>query len=214
MIEENFGELDSDFLKVWAQYLLDGDWGAHAKNVEKLAELGQINAIAEYFRADPEDVNPIIAKNLNSNESENFNVLYAKALQKEKEETKNGEFSVLLKKFKQACHELDNEDFLLKMNFRGLSDFMKEHELLTNQKKVLEGQIKSYKFVELLNRAASSCFKAWKDTQNPVFLENFCEMGLKHRDVMFGQNRSAVDFLGTARKFNKIKIKTNSYYFE
>lgn len=50
MIEYNFTELDNDFITCWCRYLLTGDIGLVMDDLEKLAELGQVNAIQEWYR--------------------------------------------------------------------------------------------------------------------------------------------------------------------
>ena len=50
MIEYNFNELDNDFITCWCKYLLTGDIGLVMDDLEKLAELGQVNAIQEWYR--------------------------------------------------------------------------------------------------------------------------------------------------------------------
>ena len=49
MLEYDFNELDNDFISLWSKYLLTNDTSKIMKNITKLAELGQINAIQSYY---------------------------------------------------------------------------------------------------------------------------------------------------------------------
>ena len=64
MIEYNFTELDNDFITCWCKYLLTGDKKLIMKDLEKLAELGQINAIQEWYRFNKVGDNAVIDKML------------------------------------------------------------------------------------------------------------------------------------------------------
>lgn len=49
MLEYNFNELDNDYITCWCKYLLTGDKKLVMKELEGLAELGQINAIQNWY---------------------------------------------------------------------------------------------------------------------------------------------------------------------
>lgn len=84
MLEYNFNELDDDFITLWSRYLLSYDATQIAADLEKLAELGQINAIQSYYLfladAGKTETNREIDKRLNESVySRNFNHLLAQA---------------------------------------------------------------------------------------------------------------------------------------
>ena len=203
MIEENFSELDGDFVKVCSRCILNGTMSGHEKDIEKLAELGQINAIIEYFYANPKQVNPLIEKNLNENKSENFNVLYAKSLQIRNKYFQNGDNSLpeLIKQRKSVCKEIDEFDFFSRISVQEVKTRIEIIKNLNKKKETIESQILDNEFVKYVNLALSSCFETWQKTADPVVLETFCEMGLKHREILFGKNKDVLDYIGAARKF-------------
>ena len=49
MLEHDFNELDNDYITLQSKYILTKDASQISENLEKLAELGQINAITSYY---------------------------------------------------------------------------------------------------------------------------------------------------------------------
>ena len=63
MIEYNFTELDSDYITLRSQFILNHDYSQIRKQITKLAELGQINAIQTWvMMKEKEETNPKIEK--------------------------------------------------------------------------------------------------------------------------------------------------------
>lgn len=75
MLEYNFNEIDNDFITCWCKYLLTGDKKMIMKDLEALAELGQINAIQNWYLFNKVGDNPYIDKiveELGDSYNENF----------------------------------------------------------------------------------------------------------------------------------------------
>lgn len=49
MLEYDFNELDNDFITLWSKYILWNDTSSIIKPLERLAEMGQINAIQSWY---------------------------------------------------------------------------------------------------------------------------------------------------------------------
>lgn len=200
MIVKNFTELDDDYITLMSKNLLENDASARAVQMEKLAELGQINAIQDYYLRNPAVVNPLIEKILDDNQSEDFEVLYAKALRSKNKEL--GEtFSGLINSYNRVCREIEEVSFA-----RVGSDTAKQNvehrKMLLTRKGQLESQIFQYQFIALLNKSLTNCFQEYKKTGDPVILERFCEIALtNNHNHLFGEtNKSALSHVLGVRK--------------
>ena len=91
MLENNFNELDDDFITIWSRFITAKEFKylSIKEDLEKLAELGQVNAMQSYylFLKAGEQHNPIIDKNVNMLYRNSFNNVLAKAY---KEMSENG----------------------------------------------------------------------------------------------------------------------------
>ena len=76
MLENDFGELDNDFITLWSRFLLSANFEIF-KQIEKLAELGQINAVQSYYHKNSRGVNNTIDKIVESYNGTDFNELLA-----------------------------------------------------------------------------------------------------------------------------------------
>ena len=78
MLEKNLNELDNDFITLWSKYLTTGN--LNLDTLTRLAELGQVNAIQEYYLNEEDAMFPnhTIAKNCEKLGND-FNGRYAKA---------------------------------------------------------------------------------------------------------------------------------------
>ncbi len=56
MLEYDFNELDNDFITLWSKYIMTGGDMRLCKDIEQLAELGQINAIQSWYLIKGKDV--------------------------------------------------------------------------------------------------------------------------------------------------------------
>ena len=56
ILEYNFNKLDDDFITLWARFILGRQEAALTKQIESLAELGQINAIQSWYVIKPKDL--------------------------------------------------------------------------------------------------------------------------------------------------------------
>ena len=95
MIEYNFNELDNDFITCWCRYLLTGDCNLVMGDLEKLAELGQVNAIQEWYRFNEVGDNKKIDERAEKI-GHNYNGLFVKARIGSKEESQIERQNVLL----------------------------------------------------------------------------------------------------------------------
>ena len=77
MLENNFNELDNDFVTLWSKYLVTGNLNLEV--LTKLAELGQVNAIQSYYLLEDDEAFPnhVIEKNC-KNLPNDYNGRYAK----------------------------------------------------------------------------------------------------------------------------------------
>ena len=65
MLEYDFNELDNDFVTLWSKKIVSGEDTLIFKDLTKLAELGQINAIQSwYLLAKDNDDNAVIDNNV------------------------------------------------------------------------------------------------------------------------------------------------------
>ena len=78
MLEKNFSSLDDDFITLWSTYLVNHKYKEISSNLQKLAELGQVNAIQSWYLWNKPGTNDVIDENC-KNLSNDSNSLYAKA---------------------------------------------------------------------------------------------------------------------------------------
>lgn len=92
MLEANFTELDNDFITLWSKFILTQDYMLIKNDLEKLAELGQVNAVQSYylFLEQGDKTNKLIDDIVDNNfKGGNFNYLLAKTHKKMFEEDYN-----------------------------------------------------------------------------------------------------------------------------
>ncbi len=85
MIETNFNDLDDDFITLWSRYFLTNNYNEIKSDIIRLAEKGQINAIAMYYGfLDKNEIeNEKIKKALDDYEYMDYNFYHAEAFRNE-----------------------------------------------------------------------------------------------------------------------------------
>ncbi len=153
MLEFNFTELDNDFITLWSKWILTHDYNLIKNNLEKLAELGQVNAVQSYYLfLDKNEIpNTIIDDIVDDLRGENFNFILAKA-------------------HKSGFYE------------KGYSDLIKQKEYLLrngyydDELEALNIQIERTQTWQLRDRAARNCLVQYNNSKNPLVLERFGEI--------------------------------------
>lgn len=77
MLEYNLNTLDNDFITLWSKYILTSDTSYIIKDLEKLAELGQINAVQSWYLFKEIGDNEKIDSIVKSYKLGNYNELFA-----------------------------------------------------------------------------------------------------------------------------------------
>ncbi len=77
MLEYNFNELDNDFITIWCRYISTQDISYIINDLEKLAELGQVNAVQSWYCFKKPGDNEAIDNIVKGYTGANFNELWA-----------------------------------------------------------------------------------------------------------------------------------------
>lgn len=156
MLEENFTPLDDDFITLWSKYIVSNEnYHEISCELEKLAELGQINAIQSWYLFNKPGVNDMIDKNCKGLGSDS-NSLWAKA---------NYEWLA----FNEWIE--DYETLTKKVNYQGeFFEAIKEKPLIP------AGVINQTEYVRKVFQAIRAGETEYQETQNPLTLQRYLEM--------------------------------------
>ena len=187
MIEYNFGELDNDFITCWCKYLLTGDIKTVIKDIEKLAELGQINAIMEWYKFKGLGDNPTIDKHTEEL-SDTYNDLFIKARIGSKDTEQIKEYNDLL-------NYVDEEVWVNGIR-SGYYD-------LTDKAIKARGKIKELEYINNYYLAVQRAFQIGNRTNDLIVMETANEM--------YSELARKIGIKDYAKKINKRVKKNNSY---
>ena len=156
MLEYGFNELDNDFVTLWSKKIVSGEDTIIFKDLTKLAELGQINAMQSwYFLAKNGDDNAVIDNLVDNLGNGGANELLAIA---HKDFFVNG-------RLVQMCA-------WWKLHSLGFSMTDEQDEKCNN----LRYEIQSSEYANCYRLAIEMYYNNYKNTHNPLVLERFYEM--------------------------------------
>lgn len=187
MLENNFTPLDNDFITYWSRFILQ--WQEEPEVLEKLAELGQVNAMQSYYLVNKDCVpNAVIEENAKALPQNNFNnqlVLAHRAYMKEND------------KITRASQEL--EDDLLKrkdiIQNSGVYYTYEEEQRLRFLNENISSNAQKLLYSNFgcgVTKSLTSTFELFKATQNPLVLERFCEVASGTPEVFIGAELSSL----------------------
>ncbi len=181
MLEYGFNELDNDFVTLWSKKLVSDEDFLIFRDLTKLAELGQINAIQSWYllaqRGDNNEVIDNIVKNLGNSGA---NALLARA-------NKNlFDTDIIIELSKWWA--LEDEGFLYRDNdeFRDLTERLRHTVFCC----YLAGSIEAY-------------YDNYEITHNPLVLERFYEM-MRARKIGY-KNLIQVKCKASSTEFSKLR---------
>ncbi|MDE6583518.1 MAG: hypothetical protein K2K31_02590, partial [Clostridia bacterium] len=156
MIEKDFTELDNDFITVWSKFILSSKKQLRSikHDIERLAELGQVNAVQSYylFLKQDDKSNEIIDKIVEGYPDTDFNYLQAKTNKLMKEEN-----------YEEYCKQFYNAE---------------RDALITGRPNKIKDIILNSRSFKLLCDTKKKCFEQYKQTNDPLILESFFEISL------------------------------------
>ena len=175
MLEYNFGELDNDFITLRSKFYLTHNINLAKNETEKLAELGQINAINSYFgtfNREEQFLNSKIMETIDNLSDEDFNYVFAKSCKYLlREDEKFKELATKIKK-------LSNDNYNYEID---LSVFLESEELpLLHSKEIekLKQEIAELNFYKTAKKAIKMAMEKYKITHNALILEREAEMSM------------------------------------
>lgn len=153
MFENIFTELDNDFITIWSKILLlrKKDGLDIFNDLERLAELGQVNAVQAYYSV------------LKQGDYRNS------VIDKIVDDFPDGDFDFLLAKTYKKQHD-ENYKILFRSFFK--SYFSNDYE---NQLKVKK-QMMDLQSFQLLCKTKQMCLEQYNKTKDPIILERFFEI--------------------------------------
>ena len=190
MLEYNFNELDDDFITLWSRYLLSHDETQIAADLEKLAELGQINAIQSYYlflvNARKTETNSEIDKRVDENfYSRNFNYLLAQAnriMATDVEE--RSLLNDLMATYQLEEEEIDKKTKEVKYFKHPIGPYLEAKRdaavkdlnyWLRSHKSTIE-KIENTTFRQKQNEAINACLEYGNSTHDAVVFERYLEL--------------------------------------
>ncbi|MBO5910261.1 MAG: hypothetical protein J6Q15_01995, partial [Clostridia bacterium] len=189
MLEYGFNELDNDFVTLWSKKIVSGEDTLIFKDLTKLAELGQVNAIQSwYLLAKDNDDNHVIDNLVSNLGNGGANELLAIA---HKDYFKNDRLAQMC-----AWDEMASWGYFSRTE--------KEDEDLHN----LRYEIQSSEYGNCYRLATDMYYHNYKNTHNPLSLERFYEMMAARTDVHksllhIDQRASSIEF----RKLRKTLLE-------
>jgi len=187
MIENpyNFTELDNDFLTLWGRWLLGKSFSSLLEDIQKLAELGQPNACATYYKIMKRGAktNPVIDKVVDEFETLEYDKILAKA-QKFAQKNANDyeKFQQLTKKAECLCSTKQSE-LLIAENTTPLflpSQYKIKCDRINNlydpKIKEITNEIYSFRFSQLFNMAKKECLNQFHSTNNLLYYKRYLEI--------------------------------------
>ena len=157
MLEYDFNELDNDFVTLWSKKIVSGEDTLIFKDLTKLAELGQINAIQSwYLLAKDNDDNAVIDNNVENLGNGGANEMLAIA---HKDFFKNDRLIQM-----NEWAELHNLGYIVR-------DSYEEEGFLT-----LGSVIKNSVYGSYSKLSIEMYYNNYEKTHNPLSLERFYEM--------------------------------------
>ena len=184
MLEYGFNELDNDFVTLWSKKIVSGEDTLIFKDLTKLAELGQINAMQSwYLLAKDNDDNAVIDNNVSNLGNSGANELLAIA---HKDYFKNDRLSQMCEY--DEIHSLgyyirtDDED--REMNY-------------------LKQKIQYSPYGNYSGLAIEMYYNNYETTHNPLSLERFYEMMGGRTEL--DKKLFPVDARASSREFRKLR---------
>ena len=184
MLENNFNELDNDFVTIWSRYIVNHDEAQIMNDLEKLAELGQINAIQSYYLIlglrEKAQTNSTIDRKLEENAvSRNFNYILAEANKNYALNSK--QLHELMKEHDEKVDEINelDEEYRHAVRYENYNLSERLERQIDNADDELEEkkeEIKHHPVVAKETEAIKSCYAQAKETQNPYVKERYFEL--------------------------------------
>ncbi len=186
MIETNFDELDDDFITLWTRQFLSNDFTQIENEMEKLAELGQVNAINAYYviaiNADKQTTNAKIdALTDEKAHSRNFNHIFNIARKLCATDPSGKELAALIEKYNHEIDEINEIKF--KINHLHLmfdnARYVRLSEELDEVEARHEKTIEKFLCNEVIKKeieAIKACYQLAKETNNPYVMEKYLEL--------------------------------------
>ena len=186
MLENNFNELDNDFITLWSRQFLSNDFTQIENEMEKLAELGQVNAINAYYviaiNADKQTTNAKIdALTDEKAHSRNFNHIFNIARKLCATDPSGKELSALIEIYNREIDEIN--EIKLKMNQLHLmfdnARYVSLSEDLDKVETRHENTIEKFlcnKVIKKEIEAIKACHQLAKETNNPYVMEKYLEL--------------------------------------
>jgi len=184
MLEYDFNELDNDFVTLWSKKIVSGEDSLIFRDLTKLAELGQINAIQSwYLLAKDNDDNTVIDNLVSNLGNGGANELLATA---NKDLFNNDRWS-----------EIDEWSWLHSFGYMG-RDSEEEARFL-----ILSSSIRDCVFARYSKLAIENYYNNYKNTNNPLELERFYEMMAGRTSVY--KKLVYIEAYASGREFKKLR---------
>ena len=175
MLENDMQELNNDYVTLWSKYVLTNDYNSISKDIEALAEMGQIDAIEKFYLHNDEE-NPIVDYQVKTNKGNDYNVNFIKGIYK-------------INKHSDSYEKLYNRALGIYKNFKIIEDSPVHRYLggavYTQSQEQLMSKLreKMKLYFDLLRKVDGYCFvarkkvdDALKEDKNPILIHKKAEI--------------------------------------
>lgn len=185
MLEYDFGVLDDDFITVWSMYILTQDYNCIKGNLEKLAEMGQINAVQSWYLFQNIGDNEHIDEIVRGYSGRSFNEAFALGNFMERNQDQRKRYAEIVNRLAEVVDEempkFENEQGLLK---EGLSPREKvRYSDLGEERNSLVAELKRLPIFIYFNNACLGAVEQAKSIGCPLCAQRYIEMKSRFIDL-------------------------------
>lgn len=185
MLEYDFGALDDDFITVWSMFILTQDYGCIKGSLEKLAEMGQINAVQSWYLFQNEGDNEHIDAIVRGYKGLTFNEAFAIGNFMERKQDQRKKYSEIVNRLAEVVDEeipkFEIEDGYLKddLSIREKA----RYEALIEERNSLVAELKRLPVFIYFNNACFGASEQAKTVRCPLCAQRYIEMKSRFIDL-------------------------------
>ncbi|MBQ3494082.1 MAG: hypothetical protein IJA69_01560, partial [Clostridia bacterium] len=185
MLEYEFDNLDDQFVTIWSKYFLYQDESLIIKDLETLAEMGQINAVQSWYLFRTKGDNKVIDQIVESYTGANYNELFAMANYEASQADEKQELQNLIeqrKHYEEKYYSTYDESYVKTI-----------HEI--------DDEIVKLPFIKKYQESSTAIINISKNLGDPIVRTRACEitLTLTHNAVPY-QNNKQMSYLKSANK--------------
>lgn len=178
MLEYDFGVLDDDFITVWSMFILTQDYNCIKGHLEKLAEMGQINAVQSWYLFQNIGDNEHIDAIVKGYSGRTFNEAFALGNFMEKNQDQRKRYSEIVNRLAEV---VDEEMPKFEKEHGWMKDDLSvrekaRYEDLVEEKNALVADLENLPIFIYFNNACFGAIEQAKTVRCPLCAQRYVEM--------------------------------------